>query len=82
MCHKCHIETISNTNEFIFECCSQSTSQKPILVALNFGEAWQTIDLSSKFGLPQKLKVVVASIESQYSEGYVQRESKSSMSFQ
>lgn len=48
---------------------SQSASKKPIVVALNFGEAWQTIDLSSKFGLPEKLKVVEASIESQYTEG-------------
>lgn len=48
---------------------SQSASKKPIVVALNFGEGWQTVDVSSKFGLPEKLKVVVASIESQYVEG-------------
>lgn len=45
-----------------------STSQKPIVVALNFGDKWQTIDLSSEYGLSDKMKVVVASIESQYNE--------------
>lgn len=48
---------------------SQSASQKPIVVALNFGDGWQTIDVSSKYGLPEKLKVVIASVESQYIEG-------------
>lgn len=50
-------------------CFRQSGSNKPVVVALNFGENWQTIDLSSKYGLPEKLLVVAASIESQYVEG-------------
>lgn len=60
---------ISIANETILKCCSHSKSRKPIVIALNFGENWQTIDLSSKYGLPKKLNVVVASIESQYAEG-------------
>lgn len=47
----------------------QSDSNKPIIVALNFGESWQTIDLTSKYDISQKMKVVVASVESQYVEG-------------
>lgn len=48
---------------------SQSGSLKPIVVVLNLGKTWQTINLSAKYGLPESLKVVVASIESQYVEG-------------
>lgn len=47
----------------------QSRLLKPIVVAMSFGNRWQTIDLSSKYDLPKRLKVIVASIESQYMEG-------------
>lgn len=47
----------------------QKRSLKPIVVAMSFGNRWQTIDLSSKYDLPKRLKVIVASIESQYMEG-------------
>lgn len=66
------ISHISNANQIVFIYSSQSKSRKPIVVALNFGENWQTIDLSTRYGLPKKLKIVVASIESQYNQGWVQ----------
>ena len=52
-----------------FSFYSQSGPHKPIVVALNFGKTWQTINVSAKYNLPDALKVVVASIESQYTEG-------------
>lgn len=48
---------------------SQSTHLKQLIVALNFGKSWETINVSAKYGVPDLLKVVVASIESQYTEG-------------
>lgn len=48
---------------------SQSENGQPIVVVLNLGQTWRTIDLTSKFDVTDRLKVVVASIESQYSEG-------------
>lgn len=48
---------------------SQSTQFKKLIVALNFGKTWQTINVSAKYGVPDILKVVAASIESQYKEG-------------
>lgn len=54
-----------------FFVCSQSESRNPIVVALNFGDKWQTIDLSSEYGVSSQMKVVTASIESQYTEGQI-----------
>lgn len=55
-------------NLFVFY--SQSGSLKPIIAVLNMGKSWQTIDVSAKYGVAEQLKVLVASIESQYVEGW------------
>ncbi|XP_031619924.1 maltase A1-like, partial [Contarinia nasturtii] len=49
----------------------QNDSLKPIIVALNFGNSWTTIDVSARYGVSESLKVVTASIESQYEEGQI-----------
>lgn len=49
----------------------ENTQLKQLIVALNFGKGWQTIDVSTRYNVPDLLKVVVTSIESQYKEGYV-----------
>lgn len=55
---------------FIFhQIFSQSDGSKPILVVLNLSKDWKTIDLTSEYDVPEKLKVVTASIQSQYKDG-------------
>lgn len=38
-------------------------------VAMNLGKQWRTINISKHFNWPEKLRVVLASIESQYQYG-------------
>lgn len=44
------------------------------MVALNVGKRWRVVNISKRFGLPEKLRVVVSSIQSQYNEGFVPNE--------
>lgn len=41
---------------------------KHIWVVLNIGDKWQTVNLTASYYIPNRLKVIVASIESQYRE--------------
>lgn len=49
---------------------SQAPTSQPYVIVLNLGKEWKTVDVRTKFNVPQQLKVVTASIQSQYSEGY------------
>lgn len=47
---------------------SYRKGDKHIWVVLNVGDKWQTIDLTASYYIPDRLKVIIASIESQYRE--------------
>lgn len=49
----------------------ENIQRKALIIVLNFGKAWQTVDVSSRYNVPDQLKVLVASVETQYQEGYV-----------
>lgn len=54
---------------FSFSLFRQAPNSRPYVVVLNLGKEWKTIDVKTKFNVPKQLKVVTASIQSQYSEG-------------
>lgn len=56
---------------FFFSSIRQAPAARPYVVVLNLGKEWKTVDVKARFNVTQQLRVVTASIQSQYSEGYV-----------